>query len=251
MKTLSVGHLKGGVGKTTTAVNMAYLASQAGYNTLLVDLDAQAAATYLLRLDSGIGAGGKRIAKAKKSLRDEIFASDHIGLDVLPASLSFRKLPVLLADAGHGQLRSMLKRVGKGYDLLVVDAPAGLSFESEEIADASDLVLVPVIPSSLGVSTFQTYRDFVVKHTGRPIVRAFFSMADMRRAVHRRFVEELAGTPELWPVVIPNSASVERMAGDRAPLALVKRPGKALAPTSELWNLCKETLMKAKAAARA
>ena len=243
MKTLSVGNLKGGVGKSTTAVNLAYLAAQSGYRTLLVDLDAQAAATYLLRLDAGIGAGGKRVAAARKSLRDEIFGSDHEGLDVLPGALSFRKLPVLLAEKGRGQVSSMLKRVGRGYDLLVVDAPAGLSYESEEIARASDLVLVPVVPNALGVATFHTYRDFVVEHSGGAITRGFVSMADVRRAEHRQQIDQLTASHELWPVVIPSSASVERMAAERLPLPLVRRPGRALESTRELWNLCERTLL--------
>ena len=245
MKVLSVAHLKGGVGKTTTAVNLAFLAAEQGISTLLVDMDAQAAASYLFRLDSKVGARAKKVVAAKKSLTDEILASDYLGLDILPASLSFRKLPVLLAE-GKGdkeQVGVMLKRVGRRYDLVVVDAPAGLTLESEEIVRASDLLLIPIVPSPLGVGSYEKFRTFVRSHSKKTRVRAFLSMVDRRRTLHREMSETLqADAKQVWPIEIPYSSAVERMTTERSPLSRIKRPGRSLAAFRGLWGHCREEL---------
>ncbi len=242
MKVVSVAHLKGGVGKTSAAVNIAYLAAHDGQRTLIVDMDAQAAATSIFGLDAG--AGGKRVAAAKKSLREEIQSTGFTRLDLLPASLSFRKLPVLLAEKGRGQLKRLFQRVGKGYDLLVVDAPAGLSFESEEIIRASDLILVPVVPSALGLSSFYAFEEFAKSRSKKGRLFAFPSMVDARRVAHREQSEALQQQKNVWDVSIPYAAVVERMATERLPLPLVKRPGKAGVAVQELWTCVANELAK-------
>jgi len=243
MNVLSIAHLKGGVGKTTAAVNLAYLAATSGYSVLLVDMDAQAAASYLLRLDDRFGVKAKKVAGAKKSLVEEILASDHLGLDILPASLSLRKLPVLLADGDKERMATVFKKVGKRYDLVVVDAPAGLTLESEEILRGSDLVLVPLIPSPLAIASYEKLRDFSRSHNKKVAVRAFLSMVDRRRTLHKEMCETLMNdSRRVWPVEIPYSSAVERMSSERLPLPLVQRPGRALEAYRTLWARSREQL---------
>ena len=242
MKKMAIAHLKGGVGKTSAAVNIAHLSSAAGLRTLLVDLDAQGAAGYIFRLDADDGAKAKAVARNKKGVTDHIFASDFPGLDLLPGSFSFRKLPQMLADEkdGAGRVGEMLKRVGKGYDLLVVDAPAGLHMESEAILQAMHLVLVPVLPSPLSVDSYRKMRAFVEKQRGtskKPILRGFFSMVDRRRKLHREVMESVAADfSDVWPVEIPYASIVEQMSSRRLPLAAIPRAGRALAAYQALWD---------------
>ena len=66
MRTLAVYNIKGGVGKTSAAVNLAYLAARDGWRTLLWDLDPQAAATYLFRLRPRVQARGKGRVRARR-----------------------------------------------------------------------------------------------------------------------------------------------------------------------------------------
>ncbi len=242
MKKIAIAHLKGGVGKTSTAVNIAHLSSIAGLRTLLVDLDAQGAAGYIFRIDADDGAKAKAVARNSKGVTDHIFASDFPNLDVLPGSFSLRKLPQLLADGKDGteRLADMLKRVGKGYDLVVVDAPAGLHMESEAILRAVNLVLVPILPSPLSVDSYRKMQVFLDKRRGaskRPLLRGFFSMVDRRRKLHREIVESVAAAlPDVWPVEIPYASVVEQMSSRRLPLAELPRPGKALSAYRSLWD---------------
>ncbi len=276
MKKVAVAHLKGGVGKTTTAVTLARLAAAAGHKTLLLDLDAQGSAGYLLRVDTADSPSAKAVAKAKKSLTDFIAPTIYPKLHVLPGAFSFRKLPQVLAgqSSGDDPFREIFKRLGKGYDLLIIDAPAGLTYESEAILKAVDLVVVPVVPTPLSLQSFSTLQDFVREKTGgkrgKPAkLVGFYSMVDRRRKLHRQIVDHALAAPSsgdlvapgdpaasgdpaaalvaaatdlprhtaaIWPLAVPNSAAVERMTTERLPLSELRRPGPALAAYRELWT---------------
>jgi len=248
VKRIAIAHLKGGVGKTSGAVNIAHLASRTGLRTLLVDLDAQGAAGYILPRETEAAAkatsaaNAKTVVRNKKGITDHIYASRFSNLDVLPGSFSLRKLPQMLATQKDGirQLGEMLKRVGKGYDLVVVDTPAGLHMDSEAIVQAMHLVLVPILPSPLSVDSYQTMREFVERRRGtskRPELRGFFSMVDRRRKVHREVIESVLATcSEVWPVEIPYAAVVEQMSSRRLPLAELPRSTTALAAYRDLWD---------------
>ncbi|MEX2442812.1 MAG: ParA family protein [Alkalispirochaeta sp.] len=244
MKKVAIAHLKGGVGKTTTAVTLAHLAAAEGYKTLLLDLDAQGSAGYILRVDTAHTTTAKAVARAKKRLADFIISTDYPNLSVLPGALSFRKLPQMLADYqdDNDPFRAIFRRLGKGYDLLLVDAPAGLTYESEAILKAVDLVVAPVVPTPLAMHSFSILRDFMQEKTahkkGQPTqLIGFYAMVDRRRKLHRETVAEA-----IWPIVVPNSSAVERMTTERKPLGELRRPGPALPAYRALWAEMKDAL---------
>ena len=90
MQIVAVTNIKGGVGKTTTAVNVAYTASRAGLRTVLWDLDAQGAATWLLRIDPEGEVSAKRLVRGEQDLDALLEPTAYPGLEVLPADASFR-----------------------------------------------------------------------------------------------------------------------------------------------------------------
>src|SRR5512138_3216922 len=97
MRTLAVYNLKGGVGKTATAVNLAFLAAVEGRRTLLWDLDAQGAASFYLRVKPRVK-GGKKLLRGERDLSESIHPTEHDGLDLLPADLSYRRFEQVLDD---------------------------------------------------------------------------------------------------------------------------------------------------------
>ena len=100
MKIFATYNIKGGVGKTTAAVNLAYLSAADGCRTLLWDLDPQGAASFLFRIKPRVKGGGKALIRGTKTLDDAIKGTDFDHLDLLPADFTYRNMDLLLGTAG-------------------------------------------------------------------------------------------------------------------------------------------------------
>ena len=155
MRVFATYNIKGGVGKTSTAVNLSYLAARAGARTLLWDLDPQAAATYMFRVKPRVKGGGRALVRGSRPLDDAIKATDFDNLDLLPADLSYRYLDLWLDSQRRPtkRLRLLLETMQDEYDLVVMDCAPSVSLISENIVRAADLVLAPVQPSPLAMRT--------------------------------------------------------------------------------------------------
>src|SRR5277367_6183182 len=117
MKIIAITNIKGGVGKTTTAVNLSYLCAASGRPTLLWDLDPQGAATYTLRGEPHEGASAKKLLKGKRQLPELILSTGYPSLDLLPADFSYRNFDVHIKIAIREIRRQKIQaRVSGGQD---------------------------------------------------------------------------------------------------------------------------------------
>src|SRR4051812_28103972 len=153
MKIVALFNIKGGVGKTSTAVNLAYLSAKMGRRTLLWDLDAQGAATYILRIKPRVKGGGAALIRARRPLEKAIKGTDYAGLDLLPADFTYRHLDLLLDGQKKPtrQLARLMQQLADQYDFVFMDCPPSMSLLSENVLRAADLVLVPLIPTTLSL----------------------------------------------------------------------------------------------------
>ncbi len=163
MKVLATYNIKGGVGKTATAVNLAYLAAREGAPTLVWDLDPQGAASFYFRIKPRIKGGGKRLVAGKSELEDCIRGTDYEDLDLLPADFSYRNMDLFLEQAKKPthRLRKLLEPLAGEYDYVFLDCPPSISLVSENVFYAADAVLVPTIPTPLSLRTFRQIKKFL------------------------------------------------------------------------------------------
>jgi chromosome partitioning protein len=240
MKIFATYNIKGGVGKTSAAVNLAHLAARSGYNVLLWDLDPQGAATYLFRVRPKVKGGSRALVEGTRSLDDAIKATDFDGLDLLPADFSYRKMDLQLDEMKRPtrRIHQLLRPFDDEYDVVFLDCPPSISLLSENVLHAVDTLLVPMIPATLSVRTFDQLSSFVSDFDGRqPRVCAFFSMVDGRKRLHRDLVEQLpAERRGILNTAIPALSIIEQMAELRAPVT-------AFAPHS-VAAMCYEALWR-------
>ena len=246
MKIIGVYNIKGGVGKTATSVNLAYLSAMEGYRTLIWELDPQGAATYYFRVKARAKGGGRKLIRGKSDMDDQIKGTDFENLDLMPADFSYRNMDLVLGEAKKPvrQIHRLLRPLAEEFDRVFLDCPPSISLVSENIFRAADALLVPSIPTTLSLRTYQQLQDFLAGHDVKGVaVLPFFSMVDRRKKVHLDILEQFpTENPEALSASIPYASDVEKMGISRAPVT-------AFAPTSvsaqayqNLWSEVKSRI---------
>ena len=239
MKIFATYNIKGGVGKTATAVNLAYLAAKAGHRVLLWDLDPQAAATFTFRIRPRVKGGGKALIQGTRSLDAAIKGTDFDGLDLLPADFTYRNLDLLLDSSRKPErkLARLLAPLRSGYDVVFIDCPPSISLLSESVLHA-DVLLVPLIPTTLSVRTLDQLTEFIDGFDGKqPGILAFFSMIDRRKRLHKEIATNLpAQRKDVATAAIPALSIIEQMSVQRAPVTAFAPRSAAARSSVELWK---------------
>jgi chromosome partitioning protein len=240
VKVLATYNIKGGVGKTSAAVNIAALGARDGLRTLLWDLDPQGAASFLFRVRPKVKGGGRKLVRGRTDLVDLLRGTDVEGLDLLPADFSYRHMDLALDDSNKPtrRLGRVLEPVAPHYDLAVLDCPPSISLVSESVFEAADTLLVPLIPSTLTMRTFEQLDDFVGERVSHPPeIIAFFSMVDRRKRLHRQVVESFPTTrSDVARTAIPAATEVELMGVRRAPVVVDRPHSRAGRAYQGLWT---------------
>jgi chromosome partitioning protein len=240
VKIIATYNIKGGVGKTAAAVNLAYLAAGAGYRVLLWDLDPQGAASYLFRIKPRVKGGGKALIQGRRSIDAAIKGTDFERLDLLPADFTYRNLDLMLGAGKQParRLAAILAPLKSEYDVVFLDCPPSISLLSESVLHAADLLLVPLIPTTLSVRTLDQLTEFIGEFNGhQPAILAFFSMIDRRKRLHTQIAEELpAKRPDFATAAIPALSVIEQMSVHRAPVAVFAPRSQAGRQYAELWQ---------------
>lgn len=247
MRVIAVWSIKGGVGKTTTAVALATLAAREGLRTLVWDLDPQGALSHWFRVvPRGRRAPRKLISKGTP-LAELVRGSDLPNLDILPADLSHRALEAVLARRRRPAARLALKLapLADGYDWVFLDCAPSVTLVSEAVLAAATAVLVPVVPSSLSLRTLEQMRQFAGEVGAAEVpLLPFLSMVDRRRRLHRDNALALVGAGEFLEAAIPSSSAVERAAETLTPVPLAAPSSPAARAYAALWRELQQRLAR-------
>lgn len=240
MKIIACYSNKGGVGKTATSVNLAYASAMKGRSTLLCDLDPQGASGFYFRVKPSKKLQNKAFFKDVKGFLDAIRASDFDNLDLLPANLTYRDFDIFLSRMknSRSRLTKALKELKSDYDVVILDCPPNISLLSENVFKTADKIVVPVIPTTLSVRTFEQLNDFFKENEyQRKKIMPFFSMVQKSKKLHKETMITLRKNyKSLLKNYIPFSSEIEKMGVHRAPVVTFAGKDFAANAYSKIWN---------------
>jgi len=240
MQIVGVSNIKGGVGKTTTAVNLAFLAASTGRRTVLWDLDPQGAATYLLDGEANERASARKLVRGRRGLQEILARTRFENLALLPADTSYRNFDIHMSAEKHPTRRLMMmaRPLQDHCDLLLLDCPPGISLLSENVLRAADAMVVPTLPAPLSLRMLEQLQSFVAAEGWSDLaLLPFFSMVDRRRSLHEQVIAEARSRfPSILPVEIPYWSEIERMSVKRAPLPAFAPRSPAAEIYAALWT---------------
>ena len=152
-KIISLVNQKGGVGKTTTSINLSASLAVEGKSVLLVDLDPQGNATTGVGFNKGdIDKSVYEVFNGTANINEVILKTRFRGLDLLPSSLQLAGIDIELLDKGREdpnfqksyQFKKAIDLVRNNYDYIIVDCPPSLGLITTNSLTASDSVIIPV-----------------------------------------------------------------------------------------------------------
>ncbi len=240
MKIIACYSNKGGVGKTASSVNLAHLMAKSGYRVLLCDLDPQGASSFYFRLKPSKKLKEDSFFTDQEKLLKSIKGCDYDNLDVLPANMDFKDFDIFLSNMkkAHSQLKRTLKAAKDDYDIVLLDCPPTISMLSEAVFKCSDIIVVPVIPSTLSERTLEQLFEFFSEHGfDSSVIMPFFSMVQKAKKLHTETIERLSHScSQMLETKIPFSSDIERMGVNRAPVTDFGRSTPAAMYYQQLWK---------------
>ncbi|MCA1927922.1 MAG: ParA family protein [Calditerrivibrio sp.] len=240
MKIVALYNVKGGVGKTSSSVNLAYLSGMDGYKTVLWDLDPQGAATFYLNSMDKMKGNIKKIITDKDFYEKNIQNTDYPNLKLLPSDIDLRNIDLLFNEIKKSgkKFRESVKDGFENFDVVFIDCPPGISTLSENIIDVIDLILTPLIPSPL---SFRTYELLIGFSENKPI-KAFFTMVDKRKKLHKEIISTYLNENHFLKTYIPYSSKIEMMGIEKKPLPEYEKKSEATESYFMLWQEVKKLL---------
>ncbi|MCD8205822.1 MAG: AAA family ATPase [Clostridia bacterium] len=214
-KVVAFTNKKGGVGKTTTAINMAGYCTSFGSRVLIIDMDSQGNAS------TGLGLSKSSLKKSVNAVLSEgdkasnnIVKTDYKGLDIMPANvdLSGAEVSLVYKRDRESLLRKALEEVKDDYDFVFIDCPPSLGILTMNAWVASDSIIIPIqceYYAMEGVSQLMNTVQLVQKHLNPDlfIEGVVLTMYDGRALISKQIATELRKffKEKLYEIIIPRN----------------------------------------------
>ena len=228
-KIIIIANQKGGVGKTTTAINMAAILAKKGKKTLLIDADPQGNATSGLGLSKESSFSTYDILINEIELNNTVQKTEIKNLDVCPANMSLAGAEVELVSAvgREYRLKDRIDNAREQYDFILIDCPPSLGLITLNAFTASDSVLIPVQCEYFaleGVGELLKTIDLVRKYYNRSLIieGALLTMFDSRTRLSNQVVTEINRFFEnkVFETVIPRNVRLSEAPSYGKPISI-------------------------------
>ncbi len=229
-KIVAFSNQKGGVGKTTTCVNMAAYLATKGYKCLIVDLDPQGNAT------TGLGFAKSDVKKSvydalieEANLADVVVKTCVDGLDLLPSNIDLAgaEIELVYVKAREHALKKVLEQARDSYDFITIDCPPSLGLLTINALAAADTVIIPIQSEYYaleGLSQLMNTIKLVVKHLNEnlKIEGVVMTLNDNRALISKQISEEIRKYfgKRVFDTVIPRNIRLAEAPSHGVPIML-------------------------------
>ncbi len=227
---IAIVNQKGGVGKTTTAINLSSYLSEKGYRTLLIDFDPQANAT------SGIGIKQEAIKHTvyallvdPEKLKDVLYPTPFDGLHIIPSGrdLAGAEIELVSCDSRETILKHRVAPLKKYYDFIIIDCPPSLGLLTVNALVAADRAIIPAQCEYFALEGLAGLMDTVRLiqegyNANLKIAGILLTMFDKRTALNRQVVQNARDFFKelIFDTIIPRNVRLTEAPSHGLPIAL-------------------------------
>ena len=248
---IAIANQKGGVGKTTTAINLSAALARTGKRVLLVDLDPQSNSSLTFLAHDAMQLSIYELLTDTQVTREQVIQSTAVpGLDILPSRISLAKFESKLIgefDAPF-RLKDRMDGLADAYEYIIIDTPPTLGLITVNALVASDYLIVPIQPSYFALEGTDDLLDTVEKVRARPnpnlkVLGVLITLLDKRTTLAKDIHEQIRQVfgEKVFETVISKSVRLEESPAYKESIF-------TFAPTSsgavEYASLCEEVMRR-------
>lgn len=245
LKKIAVYNIKGGVGKTTTSVNLACLLARQGQSVLLWDLDPQGGSSYFFNLQNHNNNTHGKLFDRYITIYDVIQHTTSYHIDVISNDAFFsdqfmNKAAKITAlnFVNRDLIKMALDEVEDDYDVCVMDCSPGSFMLHNNIFTAADLLLIPNIPAPLSVyCNNMLMENLTAKFPQQHKVLSFYNMVQVTKNLHKHYLDlRNESTARILNSYIPFTAEIESITASKESVFHQLRETKASGSYAVLWS---------------